>query len=1349
MAKISDTTSYPNIAPVGDDYLILTDKDSSLATKTVTVEDLGLYLFGNIPGSLIPALDDSYDIGSASKEWRDLYIDGVARIDDLRADVGEIITLTVPTSFVLSGAVSGSSLITATTLSGASNSNIASTLAIKTYVDTAIATVDDLSGTYDIGTTSVNIPTQILRILGTGNQIITTGDDAQTMQLSFPTNITTPGRLASTGEIFPVTDKNINLGQVGSRWQNFFTENIADETDSFGLAKHFLGKNDLNTALEWKEVPDEDLRVRLTSAAAITFTVDLGTESLGIIGTEDEIEVVDAGGNTAALRLPVDITTRGQLNSLGTIIPLTDADTNLGSTTKRWQSFFTKDIVDAGNNLGVAAQVLAKNAANTGLEWITNGASDTLNISIDSIGTLATSVDLPTQKLSLLGTSNQIEIVNPVAQTIAFQLPVDITTRGQLNSLGAIVPVTDAVEKLGSATKRWLSFFTQDIADANDDFGTANQVLAKSNTNAGLRWRNEVNDKTLNIVDLDGTAGSIDLPTETFSLLGTVNQINAVVANQTITFAFPTDITTPGQLNSGGAILPVADGVNNLGGISNKWATFFPTEIAAADDGTGAVGQYLGKDSSNVLDWITPVISSFKVSDSETPPNVTVINNTDTVTFAGTTNQLSVIENSGTLTFSFPTDITTPGRLASTGTIIPVTDLDTNLGSTTKRWQSFFTKDIVDAGNNLGVAAQVLAKNAANTGLEWITNGASDTLNISIDSIGTLATSVDLPTQKLSLLGTSNQIEIVNPVAQTIAFQLPVDITTRGQLNSLGAIVPVTDAVEKLGSATKRWLSFFTQDIADANDDFGTANQVLAKSNTNAGLRWRNEVNDKTLNIVDLDGTAGSIDLPTETFSLLGTVNQINAVVANQTITFAFPTDITTPGQLNSGGAILPVADGVNNLGGISNKWATFFPTEIAAADDGTGAVGQYLGKDSSNVLDWITPVISSFKVSDSETPPNVTVINNTDTVTFAGTTNQLSVIENSGTLTFSFPTDITTPGRLASTGTIIPVTDLDTNLGSTTKRWLNLFASQIVDKDDLTGGAAQILTNDTAGTKLTWTTGGTAGQVLAKDVANTGLEWVNQPTLAPSLEFLGDTNTLTPTVDLNSESLSILGTANEIVTVGVDQSLTIAFPTDITTKGILNSTGIIIPVGNKTTNLGATANRWQNFFTENIADEADNFGTANQILAKNAGNTGLEWKDSNYDILEVTTTITNAQMLAIETTPIQVAPAPGAGKLIAVVECLWKLDYVAPAFDFVADPFIRYDSGGSNTQYRPFGAFDNGIVNASVDFYQAVPPVQSQGNANGQILINNGLFITATQNPSQGGGSLTFKVKYRVEDAF
>ena len=137
MAKISDTTSYPNITPTNEDYLILTDKDSSLATKTVTVEALQTFIFGNIASSLIPTIDDQFDIGSSTKEWKDLYIDGVAYIDDLRADVGEIITLTVPTNLIasgvltLSGTVGGSSLITSTSLAGAANTNLASTLAIK------------------------------------------------------------------------------------------------------------------------------------------------------------------------------------------------------------------------------------------------------------------------------------------------------------------------------------------------------------------------------------------------------------------------------------------------------------------------------------------------------------------------------------------------------------------------------------------------------------------------------------------------------------------------------------------------------------------------------------------------------------------------------------------------------------------------------------------------------------------------------------------------------------------------------------------------------------------------------------------------------------------------------------------------------------------------------------------------------------------------------------------------------------------------------------------------------------------------------------------------------------------
>lgn len=39
-----------------------------------------------IPSSLIPSADNTYDLGSASFEWRDLYIDGTANIDSLIAD---------------------------------------------------------------------------------------------------------------------------------------------------------------------------------------------------------------------------------------------------------------------------------------------------------------------------------------------------------------------------------------------------------------------------------------------------------------------------------------------------------------------------------------------------------------------------------------------------------------------------------------------------------------------------------------------------------------------------------------------------------------------------------------------------------------------------------------------------------------------------------------------------------------------------------------------------------------------------------------------------------------------------------------------------------------------------------------------------------------------------------------------------------------------------------------------------------------------------------------------------------------------------------------------------------------
>ena len=47
----------------------------------------------NLSGALAPTDDDSFDLGAAGKEWKDLYLDGTANIDVLAATAGAISTL--------------------------------------------------------------------------------------------------------------------------------------------------------------------------------------------------------------------------------------------------------------------------------------------------------------------------------------------------------------------------------------------------------------------------------------------------------------------------------------------------------------------------------------------------------------------------------------------------------------------------------------------------------------------------------------------------------------------------------------------------------------------------------------------------------------------------------------------------------------------------------------------------------------------------------------------------------------------------------------------------------------------------------------------------------------------------------------------------------------------------------------------------------------------------------------------------------------------------------------------------------------------------------------------------------
>ena len=43
---------------------------------------------GEVDSNIIPDDDNSFDLGSSSKEWKDLYVDGVAYLDSVESDGG-------------------------------------------------------------------------------------------------------------------------------------------------------------------------------------------------------------------------------------------------------------------------------------------------------------------------------------------------------------------------------------------------------------------------------------------------------------------------------------------------------------------------------------------------------------------------------------------------------------------------------------------------------------------------------------------------------------------------------------------------------------------------------------------------------------------------------------------------------------------------------------------------------------------------------------------------------------------------------------------------------------------------------------------------------------------------------------------------------------------------------------------------------------------------------------------------------------------------------------------------------------------------------------------------------------
>jgi hypothetical protein len=134
---------------------------------TITMGDAATdnVVFGaDINSSIIPNTDDTYDLGSSSQEWRNLYIDGTANIDSLVADTadinaGTIDGATIATSDITVGA--GKTLdVSAGTLTLADNQISGDKVEGGTIAATTITTLASTTGNITtVNSTTTNATT--------------------------------------------------------------------------------------------------------------------------------------------------------------------------------------------------------------------------------------------------------------------------------------------------------------------------------------------------------------------------------------------------------------------------------------------------------------------------------------------------------------------------------------------------------------------------------------------------------------------------------------------------------------------------------------------------------------------------------------------------------------------------------------------------------------------------------------------------------------------------------------------------------------------------------------------------------------------------------------------------------------------------------------------------------------------------------------------------------------------------------------------------------------------------------------------------------------------------------------
>jgi len=334
-------------------------------------------------GVIEPTTDNDIDLGSSSKEFKDLYLDGTANIDTIDADAATIDSLTITSGTAIT------SIDTDISSVSGSDDTLASAKAIKTYIDAQV-TAQDLDFSADSGgALSIDLDSESLTL--TGGTGIDTSGSGNTVTFAIDSTVATlTGSQALTNKTIDVdnnTVSNIEVDNLKSGVLDTDLSSVAGTDTTLASAKAIKAYVDA-------QVTASDLDFQADSGGALS--IDLDSETMTFTGGTG----IDTTGSGNDVSFAIDSTVATLSGSQALTNKTIDVDSNTVSNIEV-DNFKGSAIVTESEGIGSNDNDTSLPTSAAVKDYVdTQITAEDLDITTDS-GTIA--IDLDSETLTVAG----------------------------------------------------------------------------------------------------------------------------------------------------------------------------------------------------------------------------------------------------------------------------------------------------------------------------------------------------------------------------------------------------------------------------------------------------------------------------------------------------------------------------------------------------------------------------------------------------------------------------------------------------------------------------------------------------------------------------------------------------------------------------------------------------------------------------------------------------------------------------------------------------------------------------------------------------------------------------------